>query len=291
MTVRLNHERDQSQAVFIDMDRIYGEQLDPGIRDAFKELYPNGLPRDYRMSPQMNVRGVPYIYIEEYPRAEFYLNPPPLAESLFSTNLGHQSPRRVACVQPNRQVYLWSADEIQSVCNSVRQRFWALMRDMPCPSNLGELYLWFDAHDLYNYGTINLWNVIQHMYTENTFITRGYQDMVDVEINRWANEWLFYHANKSKLLAWDPKSGGRVIDLIDFQELQGLFQIDVHLGKALSSALLCRRDFMVRQYSSTRRPSSHMIGFFNQGNLENWLGELASYTSCIESHVYEYFGR
>lgn len=197
-------------------EELYVHAVDqsPSTRAAFQKLYPNGLPAAYNMVYDED-GGPPRKYVEESVRMGFYTEPPDHAPAIFSTSNGIREFRRMEHILPRRHVSLWSKNEVQTHCNSIRKVFWEYMKTMKKPVQWECLYEYFDAHDLYHYGLTNLWNLVNNLYAENKIIYGDIMSEAAVEIGRWIEKWAENSVNKEKLVAWKSKSTVPIVLLLD----------------------------------------------------------------------------
>lgn len=140
-----------------------------------------------------------------------------------------------------------------------------------------DLYEYFDAKDIFEYGAVNLYNVICHLYAENTNIYHDLDAAKRVMIGDWVNSWLASAENTEKLLAWDESQG----DIIDILDGCAHMPDPLDLGDAaaahdryiLGKALLWRQ-FKLRSNTETGtvEPPRTLRGCWDQG-LENWLSK------------------
>lgn len=175
----------------------------PSQRAAFDKLYPNGLPADYKMVCDED-GGPPRKYVEENVQMGFYIYPPDDALAIFSTGNGVREFRKLEHILPRRHVALWSKNDVQMHCNSIRKIYWEYMKTMKEPAGWHSLWEYFDAHDLYHYGLTNLWNLVNNLYAENKIIYSDIMREAALEIGRWVEKWADDTASKNKLKAWKP---------------------------------------------------------------------------------------
>lgn len=262
--------------------KVYADHQAPGARASFLEFYPNGLPQVYKMySPDS--RGVPRSYVEDNLPIGFYTNPPDDAAATFSTLRGHRPFRQMKHLLPERTLHLWTGDEVQAVCNSVRRVFWDYMKQMKRPYCWDDLWTYFDAYDLYHYGSLNLWNVINHMYDENQIIAADATKEYAIHIGRWAEDWLKHDANKAKLRGWD-EAQGMVFAILSDEDRASLGNIQDDVVPLIASALKARRALLKSTSSPSRsgkKPKS-LIHACETNEVENWLGKsILGIKSCV----------
>lgn len=252
--------------------RIVADDQPYGQRAAFLELYPAGLPASYEMLQTPGPLGVQQQYVERYLPVGFYTNPPPDAKAIFSTLDGKREFRNVQHILPQRRVRLLSADEIQQVCNSFRQIYWHHMRPMQKPHCWDDLWLYFDAWDLYNFGILNLWNIINHLCDENRLIFEDAEQEFALEIGKWADDWLKDDENKSKLKNWDP-SEVSVLTLLKSSDWETLGNLEDDVFPRIVKALKARRSVLLSSENhESARPKGAWLAC-QDNSLEEWLGK------------------
>ncbi|KAJ4316525.1 hypothetical protein N0V84_007804 [Fusarium piperis] len=252
-------------------ERVYARDQPPNLQATFTEFYPNGLPNVYKMLQTPGAEGVPQTYVEDYLPLGFYTQPRPHARAIFSTQNGQRPFRQMQHLLPQRRIHLWSRDEIQSVCNSLRKLYWDHMKSMQQPFCWDNLWEYFDAFDLYHYGALNLWNVVNQLFDENKTI---YADIIKefaVHIGRWADEWLHIKNNVTKLLIWN-ETQGPLLRILSPEDWTDIGDIPDDAVPVLANALKHRRKLMLEPGSSTQdvKPN-HLSSACLRNSLENWL--------------------
>ncbi|VUC20201.1 unnamed protein product [Clonostachys rosea] len=232
--------------------RVFAEQQPAEKQKTFKVWYPNGLPQMYIMCPEENDSNAPQSYVENNLPVGFYVNPPRTAEAMFSTLNGSMPFKFMHHVLPTRHLHLWSRDEIQEVCNSLRKVHWASMKRMQKPESWDDLWKYFDAHDLYHGGAINLWNVLNTLYDENEIIFKDLRVQTAVIVGNWLDAWLAEGGNQSKLIAW-TQGQGPILDILSDRDRASIGDIEDEVVPLLENALFYRRDLLLG--SGPRMPS------------------------------------
>ncbi|KAM0356147.1 hypothetical protein ACHAPU_000542 [Fusarium lateritium] len=256
----------------IDPDRVLARDQPPNLREAFNDFYPNGLPHVYRMLQTPGAKGVPQTYLENYLPVGFYKNPRIEAGAVFSTQNGLRPFRYVEHLLPQRRIHLWSKDEIQSVCNSLRKCYWENMKTMQRPHCWDSLWSYFDACDIYNYGALNLWNVVNQLFDENQVIYMDVAKEKAIETSRWADAWLSLGDNPKKLLQWD-ETKGPILRVLSDEDWITLGTIDdAELVLFVTNALKHRRSLLLspEKLRPDAKPN-HLMTCCSNKNLENWL--------------------
>ncbi|POR36917.1 Uncharacterized protein TPAR_02885 [Tolypocladium paradoxum] len=253
--------------------KIHAGDQPLGQQAAFAQFYPNGLPVTYNMLHGHDSGGVIQQYTENHLPIRFYTHPPAHAQGKFSAMYGQQRFRKMGELLPERRVHLWNKDEIQSVCNSLRQVFWPDMKRLHKPARWDDLWEFFDAYDLYNYGALNLWNVMNTLFDENKMIGCGWNSDLTLEIGHFADGWVKVPENLTKLKEWNG-FGGPVLALLsaaDWKEIGNLEDEEISL---LKSALLYRRDLLLSGgYQQCYKPPTDLTTACQAGNLVNWLAD------------------
>ncbi|KAF4978495.1 hypothetical protein FZEAL_5141 [Fusarium zealandicum] len=254
-----------------DCSRVYAKDQPPNLQAAFTECYPNGLPDLYKMLQTPGVEGVAQTYVEEYLPIGFFTNPRTNARAIFSTLNGQRQFRRLDHLLPRRRIHLWTADEIQSVCNSLRKVFWDHMKTMQQPYSWDSLWTYFDAFDLYHYGAMNLWNVVKTLCDENAIIYTDLTKELAIHIGHWADGWLASEANQKKLLKWDG-THGPLLPLLSKADWKEIGNVQDDTIPMISSALKHRRSLILESGSSTQHAKANdLVSSCLNHNLENWL--------------------
>jgi hypothetical protein len=226
--------------------------------------------------------GVPDQYLEDNLPLGFYTNPPPDTEAIFSTMKGKREFRTVEHILPARNIHLWTGLEVQSACNSLRQIFWDCMKSMKQPHCWDDLWQYFDAHDLYHYGALNLWNVINHLFDENQLIFLDVSRQQAMLVGQWADRWLMSDENKARLMKWDETKGPISSSLSD-ADTESLGPIQDDAITLIASALKTRRDMMVsetRTEKSLIKPTP-LVTACQEGDIQNWLGKHSARSTRI----------
>ncbi|KAI8722165.1 hypothetical protein NCS52_00359700 [Fusarium sp. LHS14.1] len=251
--------------------RVYAKDQPPSLQAAFTEFYPNGLPNVYKMLQTPGAEGVPQTYVEDYLPVGFYTQPRPHASAIFSTQNGQRSFRKMQHLLPQRRIHLWSRDEIQSVCNSLRKLYWNHMKSMRQPFCWDNLWEYFDAFDLYHYGALNLWNVVNQLFDENKTI---YADVIKefaVHIGHWADDWLRHKDNKTKLLSWSEVQGP-LLRILSSEDWSDIGDVPDDAVPMLANALKHRRVLMLTPASLAKDVKPvHLSSACLRNSLENWL--------------------
>lgn len=262
--------------VLQEAPRIRAGHQPPGIRADFAKQYPNGIPGAYKMC-ESPVEKVVQKYIEDNLPIGFYTNPPATARAIFSTSNGQREFRTMTHILPRRKLNLWSRNEIQQACNSLRKSNWEAMRCMTQPLCWDDLWHYFDAYDLYFQGAINLWNVINHLFAENKIIYADLMKVCALQIGNWADQWVQRPENSKKLRNWECKMGP-VIQILDEKDWTSLGSLNDDIIPILANALRYRRDTLLSPGCNVSAEASDLLSSSrNEGGLENWMSELNFY--------------
>ncbi|KAG6003345.1 hypothetical protein E4U21_002122 [Claviceps maximensis] len=255
------------------LTRDFGTDLPPSQRASFIKKYPHGLPRAYKMvSP--HDEGVPLSYLEEYLPIGFYTNPPPNAAAKFSTAHGERPFRNMEHILPRRRIHLWDKDQLQTACNSTRKTYWADMKSMTKPSCWNDLWTYYDAHDLYHYGALNLWNLVNQLFDENVLIYDGMERECANHIGQWADEWIGMEHNQRKLREWDEERKSSIVFILSDQDRDSMGDIPDDMFPLVASALKARRHLLltgVESFRKNREGASDVMEACKNRNFQNWL--------------------
>ncbi|KAF7548620.1 hypothetical protein G7Z17_g6953 [Cylindrodendrum hubeiense] len=255
----------------VTFPRTLASDRPPNQQVTFTEFYPNGLPIVYKMLQTPGPRGVAQTYLEDYLPVGFYTNPKVGARAIFSTMDGLHSFRNMQHLLPQRRIHLWNKDEIQSVCNSIRKVFWNHMREMREPKCWDDLWTYFDASDLYHYGAMNLWNMVNTLFDENKIIFRDIAKETALHVGHWADAWITREENKVKLAQWNG-SQGPLLPILTESDWQTLGNVQDETLPLIANALKHRRALLLAPdiTSEPQKPTDLLSSYQNNG-LENWL--------------------
>lgn len=240
-------------------------------RENFAKAYPNGIPSQYKMCSKPS-DIVMDTYIEDNLPVGFYTNSPQNAKAIISTMGGHRPFRKMEHILPRRSLHLWSRDEVQSVCNSIRKTYWDSMKGMVQPYCWDDLWTYFDAFDLYHYGAINLWNVINHLHHENKIIYTDMKKECALHIGQWADGWVTNSDNLAKLESW-IEANGPIILVLGEKDWKALGTLSDDTIPLVSNALKCRRDrAAIGGHVVGLNEPSALLSACRSSGVENWLG-------------------
>ncbi|KAM3552148.1 hypothetical protein ARSEF4850_007529 [Beauveria asiatica] len=264
--------------------RILAQDQIDELKEPFARLYPNGVPKEYSM---WNKTGsdLPVSYIEDNLPLGFYTKPPVDAKAIFSTGSGQRPFRHMHHILPRRKLHLWSKNEIQQNCNSIRKVHWDAMQGMTEPLCWDDLWQYFDAFDLYHQGAINLWNIINHLYAENKIISTDVMKTWALELGRWADQWLQVRGNADKLKSWG-KERGSVVQILNEQDWDSLGPVEDGKIPMLSNALKHRRDHLLSPARIQTSEARDLVSSIrNKGGVENWMtGQITHPGSGLQGH-------
>ncbi|KAI9163232.1 hypothetical protein HJFPF1_04834 [Paramyrothecium foliicola] len=254
----------------VNFPKVRVEDVPVNERKLFKEFYPNGLPNVYKIMHGSENR-VSRDYLEDNLPVGFYTSPPASAKALFSTMDGQRKFRSMKHILPRRKVHLWTRDEIQSACNSLRQVYHHHMKSLLQPYCWDDLWTHFDAYDLYHYGILNLWNVINHLYYENQIIYADVMKEFAVQAGHWVDTWLSKDKNRRKLLSW-TENDGMILSIFDKEDRQALGNIQDEVLPLLATALKGRRvSYIGKRTGPGSAKPTDLITACRADNLQNWL--------------------
>ncbi|KAH8711085.1 hypothetical protein HC256_007914 [Beauveria bassiana] len=251
--------------------RILAQDQTDELKEPFARLYPNGVPKEYSMWHETG-SDLPVSYIEDNLPLGFYTKPPVDAKAIFSTSSGQRPFRHMHHILPRRmKLHLWSKNEIQENCNSIRKAHWDVMQGMTEPLCWDDLWQYFDAFDLYHHGAINLWNIINHLYAENKIIYIDVMKTWALELGRWADQWLQVGGNADKLKSWSNEKGS-VIQILNEQDWDSLGPVEDCKIPMLSNALKHRRDHLLSPARIQTSEARDLVSSIrNKGGVENWM--------------------
>ncbi|KAG6217069.1 hypothetical protein E4U24_007718 [Claviceps purpurea] len=245
----------------------------PPQRVSFAEKYPLKFPSGYKMLGPLDESGS-LSYVEEYLPIGFYTNPPSHALAKFSTAHGERQFRKMEHILPRRRIHLWGKDQLQAACNSTRKTYWADMKRMTRPSCWDDLWTYYDAFDLYHYGALNLWNLINHLFDENVLIYDGMERECASHIGQWADEWIGLDQNQRKLKEWSEGNKGPITSVLSEQDWRNMGDIPEDMFAKVASALKARRSLLltgVENFRKNRMGASDVMEACMNRNFHNWL--------------------
>lgn len=265
--------------------RVHAENYPHGDRAAFAKYYPYGIPVTYKMMHGVQSQGVAQTYLEDHLPVGFYTNVPAKARAFISTSNGSRPFRKLDHLLPQRRIHLWSKDEIQGICNSLRKVFWNELKHMQQPHCWDDLWTFFDAHDLYHNGCMNLWNVINTLWDENKLISVDVRREVAAHIGHWADEWLKREQNQEKLTKWQ-ESHGPIFRILDDQDHDSLGLIHDDVVPLIASALRGRRIFLLsnKETKQVEEPADLMTAC-RTNSIENWLSKFINNRTQMTSRA------
>ncbi|KAG5983134.1 hypothetical protein E4U55_000720 [Claviceps digitariae] len=255
------------------LTRNFGTDLPLSQRAVFAKKYPQGLPSVYKMVGPHD-EGVPVSYLEEHLPIGFYTNPPSYAPAKFSTGHGERPFRTMAHILPRRRIHLWDKDELQAACNSTRKTYWADMKSMTRPSCWDDLWMYYDAFDLYHYGVMNLWNLVNQLVDENVLIYDGMERECANHIGQWADEWIGMEQNQRKLREWTEEKDSSIVFILSDQDRKSMGDIPDDMIPLVASALKARRHMLltgVENFRKNREGASDVMEACKNRNFQNWL--------------------
>lgn len=254
------------------LGRVRAEDQPPSIQREFSKAYPFGLPAVYKMMRSTNSHGVVDTYVEDSLPVGFYTHPPSDAPAIFSTKNGTRPFSYLTHILPPRRLHLWSKDEIQERCNSLRKTYWNHMKTMKKLNSWDDLYTYFDACDLYHHGVQNLWNVVNTLFDENEIIRRDVSRESAQHIGEWVDKWLENIDNKTKLGNWTEKDGF-IVYILSEEDRNDMDDLTDDMMPVVANALKCRRAFLLSSnFHKGRTQPNDILSAVKNSNFENWLG-------------------
>ncbi|KAI1411368.1 hypothetical protein F5Y13DRAFT_165568 [Hypoxylon sp. FL1857] len=195
--------------------------------------------------PSFEVYGYEFVWQGEPPR-EFFENIHwDYAHAIFSTNNGETTFRRVKEPLNVRDVEIWDAAKIQAYADELRSKFSSQCKYIRNLEGYDGLYIYWDAHDIYHRGALNLWRVIHHMVFENIHIRAELFDSTSNWIESYVEEVLADEDNRVKLREWNFETGDIMTAFQDgeLEQLDGLeqFHYTVLRGILLTRYMALRR--------------------------------------------------
>lgn len=285
---QLNPRTHSFQAVGDAVVQVNAERR-PGF--GFIEFYPNGLPVLHSELPNFE-QSTPGFgpneesWIDKMLPPGFYTQLPPddKRPAIFSTHRGQQPFRYSQRSMPEKCTRLWSEDEVQSVCISLRQVHWAGVLQMSPVETWDDLYMFFDAHDIRQYGAMNLWNVLERLRRETQDLFQGSHNVLGLEVTHFLFCWLIVEANRNVIRKnVDGKSLSDIFRASDLQALiQNCFsdparQVLQTLADAVS---FCRHLLQHRIVFSPRT----LLRSIKDGQLSEWICKCPSH-AVSQKHV------
>ncbi|KAM0456011.1 hypothetical protein ACHAPV_007560 [Trichoderma viride] len=263
--------------------RVYAEDFPHGDREAYAQYYPYGLPVTYKMMHGVHSQGVAQTYLEDNLPIGFYANIPPKAAAIISTSNGSRPFRKLDQIQPQRRIHLWSKDEIQAICNSLRKLHWNELKNMQQPYCWDDLWTYFDAYDLYHNGCLNLWNVINTIWDENRLISIDVKREVAAHIGHWADEWLKLKENRKKLTQW-KESQGSIYRILNDKDHRSLGSLQDDVVPLIASALKGRRAYLLSNMEAEKAEEpADLVTAFRTNGVENWLKSVQKSAANVQA--------
>ncbi|RYP71581.1 hypothetical protein DL771_004707 [Monosporascus sp. 5C6A] len=159
---------------------------------------------------------------------DFFTWPIPSAYlAIFSTSNGTKpwrpAPKLTRAVRPR----IWDAAKIQSFSDEIRTLFWAHCKHLQPLQSYYELYKYFDAHDIFHCGALNLWNVTHHLISENRMVLEDLKDDVMPHFDSWAADLLKDEDCRNRLRAWNQEVQNDILHSFHQQELVELEGMEI----------------------------------------------------------------
>lgn len=153
---------------------------------------------------------------------EYFLNFPRHAPALFSTNNGSRPRRSLDQFIGPRAIFPWTASQIFAAATTLRKYCFPLFKYIQKPVSYADLYHYWDAYDLWHMGAYNLWNVLNHLYSETEREMPALIAETRACIEEWAGTLLQNPGCRSKLMAWEPETDESPLSVFDGEELADL---------------------------------------------------------------------
>ncbi|RYP26751.1 hypothetical protein DL768_011586 [Monosporascus sp. mg162] len=159
---------------------------------------------------------------------DFFTWPIPSAYlAIFSTSNGTKPWRPAPKLTRATRPKIWDAAKIQSFSDEIRTLFWAHSKHLQPLQSYYELYKYFDAHDIFHCGALNLWNVIHHLISENRIALEDLKDDVMPHFDSWAADLLKDEDCRNRLRAWNQEVQNDILHCFHRQELVELDGIEI----------------------------------------------------------------
>ncbi|RYP53621.1 hypothetical protein DL769_010490 [Monosporascus sp. CRB-8-3] len=159
---------------------------------------------------------------------DFFTWPIPSAYlGIFSTSNGTKPWRPAPKLTRVTRPKIWDAAKIQSFCDEIRTLFWAHSKHLQPLQSYYELYKYFDAHDIFHCGPLNLWNVIHHLISENRMVLEDLKDDVMLHFDSWAANLLKDEDCRNRLRAWNQEVQNDILHCFHQQELVELDGMEI----------------------------------------------------------------
>ncbi|KAI0384385.1 hypothetical protein F5Y04DRAFT_228061 [Hypomontagnella monticulosa] len=171
------------------------------------------------------------------------------AHAIFSTNNGETEFRMPENPKRERDIEVWDATKIQAFGEELRQKHWGRCKYIAQLKVPEDLYIYFDAYDIYRHGAYNLWRVINHLYFENTHYLYESHDENVGRVRVYVQEVLKVAEVAQKLSDWDPKVDSDLLCVFKNGELDGLGQLLTEYNHVV-------RDTLYNNYLNIRRGHS-----------------------------------
>ncbi|RYP76763.1 hypothetical protein DL770_007173 [Monosporascus sp. CRB-9-2] len=147
--------------------------------------------------------------------------------AIFSTSNGTKPWRPAPKLTRATRPKIWDAAKIQSFSDEIRTLFWAHSKHLQPLRSYYELYKYFDAHDIFHCGALNLWNVIHHLISENRMVLEDLKDDVMPHFDSWAADLLKDEDCRNRLRAWNQEVQNDILHCFHQQELVELDGMEI----------------------------------------------------------------
>lgn len=147
------------------------------------------------------------------------------------------------------------------------------MKNMKPPLCWDDLYIYFDAADLHDYGALNLWNVINHMFDENKIIYADHVKEAAIVAGQWVDDWMSSDSNQRKLMDWNDSQGPFFVPLLSDEDWKSLGNVADEVIHFLNSTLRYRRALMLSEIPPKSGKPQGLLSACHENSVENWLGK------------------
>ncbi|RYP22188.1 hypothetical protein DL765_001836 [Monosporascus sp. GIB2] len=159
---------------------------------------------------------------------DFFTWPIPSAYlAIFSTSNGTKPWRPAPKLTRASRPKIWDAAKIQSFSDEIRSLFWAHSKHLQPLQSYYELYKYFDAHDIFHCGALNLWNVVHHLISENRMVLEDLKDDVMPYFDSWAADLLKDEDCRNRLRAWNHEVQNDILHCFHQHELVELEGMEI----------------------------------------------------------------
>ncbi|KAI0838160.1 hypothetical protein F5Y06DRAFT_303893 [Hypoxylon sp. FL0890] len=187
--------------------------------------------------PSHQAYGYEFAWQAEPPREFFKDVHWEYAHAIFSTNNGATPFRTPEDPVNNRDVEFWDAAKIQAYADEIRSKFYNRCMYIRTLESYEGLYIYWDAHDIYHLGALNLWRVIHHLGFENQYLMQEHFDSTNQWVKDYVDNMLSDEGNRKKLLEWNCEVED-ITAVFHDGELDGLDGLEKYYCRGFRDAIL-----------------------------------------------------